>query len=99
MPLEAYGVLSGTVVDHRLATAANSHLQLHVVDGEGTHFRIAINVKSDLAPSELEYLIDPARRPGADRRRARQRRAAPGSLRESPSPTAAARSACSTRVA
>ena len=58
MPLKTYGVLRGTVIDHRLATTANPHFQLHVVDDAGTHFRIAINVESDLAPSELEFLVD-----------------------------------------
>ena len=60
MPLKTYGVLRGTVVDHQLATTANAHFQLHVVDDAGKHFRIAVNVESDVAPSELEYLIDSA---------------------------------------
>ena len=60
MPLKTYGVLRGTVVDHRLASVANKHFQLHVTDAEGTSFRIAVNVESDLAPSELEYVIDSA---------------------------------------
>jgi uncharacterized protein YukJ len=58
MPLKSYGVLRGRVVEHRLATAAADHFQLHVVDGAGTHFRVAVNVRSDLAPSELEFLVD-----------------------------------------
>ena len=58
MPLKTYGVLRGRVVDHRIGTAANAHFQLHVVDAAGTDFRVAINVKSDLAPSELEFLVD-----------------------------------------
>ena len=58
MPLKTYGVLRGKVIDHRLATNANPHFQLHVVDDDGTDFRIAVNVESALAPSELEYLID-----------------------------------------
>jgi len=57
MPLKNYGVLRGSVVDHRLASGANAHFQLHVVD-EATHYRIAVNVESKLQPSELEYLID-----------------------------------------
>jgi uncharacterized protein YukJ len=58
MPLKTYGVLRGRVVDHRLATTANAHFQLHVVDAAGTDFRVAINVASDLAPSELQFLVD-----------------------------------------
>ena len=57
MPLKNYGVLCGSVVDHRLASGANAHFQLHVVAGT-THFRIAVNVESQLQPSELEYLVD-----------------------------------------
>jgi uncharacterized protein YukJ len=58
MALKTYGVLRGRVVDHRLGTRANAHFQLHVVDGSDTHFRVAINVESALAPSELEFLVD-----------------------------------------
>jgi len=57
MPLKNYGVLRGSVIDHRLASGANAHFQLHVVD-EATHYRIAVNVESKLQPSELEYIID-----------------------------------------
>jgi uncharacterized protein YukJ len=60
MALQTYGVLRGTVVDHKPGTAANPHFQLHAVDSAGTHYRVAINVKSDVTPSELEYLIDSA---------------------------------------
>ncbi len=58
MPLKTYGVLRGRVVDHRLGTRANAHFQLHVVDAAGSDFRVAINVESDLAPSELQFLVD-----------------------------------------
>jgi uncharacterized protein YukJ len=57
MPLQRYGVLSGSVIDHRLASGANAHFQLHVVD-DAVHYRIAVNVDSKVQPSELEYLID-----------------------------------------
>jgi len=56
MTLENYGVLKGRPIARRLATHANAHYQIHVVD-ESTDYRIAINVKSKLSPSELEYLI------------------------------------------
>ena len=58
MPLKTYGVLRGKVIDHRLATRANPHFQMHIVDDDGTDFRIAVNVESALSPSELQYLID-----------------------------------------
>jgi uncharacterized protein YukJ len=57
MPLKNYGVLRGSVIDHRLASGANAHFQLHIVD-DATHYRIAVNVESKLRPSELEYIID-----------------------------------------
>ncbi len=57
MPLKNYGVLRGSVIDHRLASGANPHFQLHVVD-DTTHYRIAVNVQSQMQPSELEYVID-----------------------------------------
>jgi uncharacterized protein YukJ len=57
MPLKNYGVLRASVIDHRLASGANAHFQLHVVD-DVTHYRIAVNVDSKLEPSELVYLID-----------------------------------------
>jgi uncharacterized protein YukJ len=57
MPLSAYGVLRGSVIDHRLASGANAHFQMHVVDDEN-HYRLAVNVESQMQPSELEYLID-----------------------------------------
>jgi uncharacterized protein YukJ len=57
MPLRNYGALRGSVIDHRLASGANAHFQLHVVD-DATHYRIAVNVASQLQPSELEYLVD-----------------------------------------
>jgi uncharacterized protein YukJ len=57
MPLNAYGVLKGRPINRQLASGANPHYQIHVVD-EATHYRIAVNVTSQLAPSELEFLVD-----------------------------------------
>ena len=57
MPLKNYGVLKGRAVDRRFGTGQNPHYQVRVVD-EQTDYRIAVNVASQLAPSELEYLID-----------------------------------------
>lgn len=57
MPLRNYGVLRGSVIDQRPGSGANPHVQLHMVD-DTTHHRIAVNVQSQLEPSELEYLID-----------------------------------------
>ena len=52
MPLDAYGVLKGRPINRQLASGANPHYQIHIVD-DTTHYRIAVNVTSQLAPSEL----------------------------------------------
>ncbi len=57
MPLKDYGVLKGRPVDRRLAVTANAHYHIHLVDNT-TDYRIAVNVKSQTNPSELEYLVD-----------------------------------------
>lgn len=57
MPLASYGVLVGRPVDRRTGSGKNPHYQIHVVD-ETTDYRIAVNVKSQESPSEVEYLID-----------------------------------------
>jgi uncharacterized protein YukJ len=58
MPLKAYGVLSGRVVDTRREGSSDSpHYQIHLVDDGGVHYRAAVNVESAEAPSELRYLV------------------------------------------
>ena len=58
MPLERYGVLKGSVVDARREDDADTpHYQVNV-RADGTSYRIAVNVKSQLSPSELLFLVD-----------------------------------------
>jgi uncharacterized protein YukJ len=57
MPLRNYGVLRARVIDHRTAANVDEHFQLHLV-ADDTHHRIAVNIASKLAPSELEFLLD-----------------------------------------
>ncbi|HEX5966365.1 MAG TPA: YukJ family protein [Pyrinomonadaceae bacterium] len=57
MPLKNYGILKGKAIEVRPGAGQNPHYQVHIVD-DTTDYRIAINVQSKLAPSELEYLID-----------------------------------------
>ena len=58
MPLERYGVLKGTVVDARREDDPDTpHYQVHV-RAESTSYRFAVNVKSQLSPSELLFLVD-----------------------------------------
>ena len=56
MPLKHYGVLKGRILEHVLATDAADHFQL-LVESPGLRSRVAINVRSGEAPSEVEYLI------------------------------------------
>ena len=56
MSLHRYGVLKGKAIASQQGVGASPHFQIHIVDD--THeYRIAINVKSQLAPSELLYAI------------------------------------------
>ncbi|HKR52361.1 MAG TPA: DUF2278 family protein [Pseudonocardiaceae bacterium] len=60
MPLQSYGVLAGRAVGKRREGSQDDtpHYQVHVEDGSGTSYRIAVNVKSQQSPSELRYFID-----------------------------------------
>lgn len=53
MPID-YGVLKCRAIDRRLGTKENPHFQIHGIAGQ-KNFRIAINVKSKMSPSELLY--------------------------------------------
>jgi len=55
MPLKNYGVLKGRAIDRRLASGANAHYQVKLVDDE-FEWRIAINVQS-ADSSEVEYAV------------------------------------------
>ena len=57
MPISRYGVLKGRPISRRLATGSSPHHQIHVIDEEGTNFRIAVNVLSRQAPSEVMYHV------------------------------------------
>jgi uncharacterized protein YukJ len=58
MPLESYGVLKGSVVDARREDDPNTpHYQVHV-RADDTSYRVAVNVKSQVSPSELLFLVD-----------------------------------------
>ena len=57
MPLHQYGVLKGRPIHARLGMGQSPHYQIHVVDDEAD-YRIAINVKSKLSPSELLFFVD-----------------------------------------
>ena len=56
MALRNYGVLKGKAIEVRLGAGQSPHYQVRLVD-DTTDYRIAVNVKSQLSPSELEFLI------------------------------------------
>ncbi|MFD4972789.1 DUF2278 family protein [Streptomyces sp. NPDC058424] len=59
MPLKKYGVLAARLVDRRREGSGDTpHYQIHLADDAGTHYRVAVNVLSQQAPSELLYLAD-----------------------------------------
>jgi uncharacterized protein YukJ len=54
VPLESYGVLKATILDRRHANERSPHYQ--VLCGVGTtRWRVAVNARSDLAPSDIEH--------------------------------------------
>src|SRR5262245_29132985 len=56
MGLRSYGVLAGRVIGTRAEGGQDSpHFQIHL-EGGGEQFRVAINVLSQLSPSELLYV-------------------------------------------
>jgi uncharacterized protein YukJ len=57
MPISGYGVLVGRAIQRRLGTGDSPHYQIEMVDDD-TDYRIAVNVKSQESPSEVEFLVD-----------------------------------------
>ena len=58
MPLKKYGVLKGKAVAAKREEGSSSpHYQVHIV-ANTTHYRIAVNVMSQLSPSELLFLVN-----------------------------------------
>ena len=56
MPLHSYGVLKGKAIEVRIGAGQSPHYQVRIVD-DTTDYRIAVNVKSQLPPSDVEYII------------------------------------------
>ena len=56
MALRAYGLLKGKAIEVRLGAGQSPHYQVRIID-DTTDYRIAVNVKSQLPPSEVEYII------------------------------------------
>jgi uncharacterized protein YukJ len=59
MPLNQYGVLAGRAADARREDGDDTpHYQILLVDSDATSWRLAVNVESSQAPSELLYLVE-----------------------------------------
>ena len=56
MALRSYGVLKGKAIEVRLGAGQSPHYQVRVID-DTTDYRIAVNVKSQLPPSDVEFII------------------------------------------
>src|SRR5687767_14950115 len=56
MALHSYGVLKGKAIEVRLGAGQSPHYQVRLVD-DTTDYRIAVNVKSSLSPSDLEFVV------------------------------------------
>ena len=56
MPLRSYGVLKGKAIEVRVGAGQSPHYQVRLVD-DTTDYRIAVNVKSQLPPSDVEFII------------------------------------------
>ncbi len=56
MPINKYGVLKGRPIANLDGIGSNPHYQVHLID-ETVDYRIAVNVKSKLAPSELLFTV------------------------------------------
>lgn len=57
MSLNNYGILKGKAIANMSGQGSSPHYQVQLL-ADGVHFRIAINVKSQLSPSELLFLVD-----------------------------------------
>ncbi|MDD9150641.1 YukJ family protein [Sporolactobacillus sp. CQH2019] len=55
MPLKNYGVLKGEAAGTIKAAEDKSHYQILIKDGEGTEYRVAVNIKSQTDPSKVLY--------------------------------------------
>jgi uncharacterized protein YukJ len=55
--LNNYGLLKGRPLRGVPGRGSNPHYQIHVID-DTTEYRVAVNVKSQQSPSEVEFLVD-----------------------------------------
>jgi uncharacterized protein YukJ len=58
MPLQSYAVLKCRVLEGKEGSTASPHYQIHGIDENNTHYRIAVNIRSQTNPSDLLYYCD-----------------------------------------
>ncbi|MDN4073150.1 YukJ family protein [Fictibacillus terranigra] len=59
MAVKNYGLLKGKVIESRMERDLDTpHYQIHVVDENSVHYRIAVNVMSSSEDSEVLYLVN-----------------------------------------
>jgi len=56
MPLKSYAVLKGRPRATQASAEGHPHFHLHL-EANGDSYRVAVNVRSMMEPSEMEYLI------------------------------------------
>src|SRR5687768_14108848 len=54
--LHSYGLLKGKAIEVRLGAGQSPHYQVRIID-DTTDYRIAVNVKSQLPPSDVEFIV------------------------------------------
>jgi len=57
LPIANYGVLKGRPISRRLGSGSSPHYQIEMVDDDGTHYRVAVNVLSQTSPSEVMFYV------------------------------------------
>lgn len=55
MPLHSYAVLKCQVLEGQEGSTHSPHYQIHGVDKNNTHYRVAVNIHSQATPSDLLY--------------------------------------------
>jgi len=59
LPIANYGVFKGRPISRRLGSGSSPHYQIEVVDDNGEHYRVAVNVLSQTSPSEVMFYAKP----------------------------------------
>lgn len=55
MPLKSYSVLKCKILEGKEGEKQSPHFQIHGMDQSNIHYRIAVNIRSQITPSDLLY--------------------------------------------